>query len=101
MGTNVGLDIGYSNTKLVYSGGDEGHQESVFPVGVSRLDQFNRQIKGITGGDVDTTIVMVDGVEYAAGIAPGKVLMVTGILGWLMRLYGFPSGRYGGRSISR
>ncbi|MBE0401343.1 MULTISPECIES: ParM/StbA family protein [Halomonadaceae] len=74
MGTNVGLDIGYSNTKLVYSGGDEGHQESVFPVGVSRLDQFNRQIKGITGGDVDTTIVMVDGVEYAAGIAPGKVL---------------------------
>ncbi|WP_075881874.1 ParM/StbA family protein [Vreelandella massiliensis] len=74
MGTNVGLDIGYSNAKAVFSGGEEGYQEVVFPVGVSRLDQFNRQIKGITGGNVETTTVLIDGVEYAAGIEPGKVV---------------------------
>lgn len=74
MASNVGLDIGYSNVKMAYSGGEEGFQESVFPVGVARLDQFNRQIKGITGSNVETTTVLVDGVEYAAGIDPGKVV---------------------------
>lgn len=74
MAKNVGLDIGYSNVKLAYSNESGGYQDSVFPVGVARLDQFNRQIKGITGGDVETTNVLVDGVEYAAGIEPGKVV---------------------------
>ena len=74
MSSNVGLDIGYSNVKLVYSSGDNAPVENVFPVGVSPLDQFNRQVRGITGGNIDTTVVLVDGVEYAAGIEPGKII---------------------------
>lgn len=72
MSVSIGLDIGYSNVKMAYANGE--YRETVFPVGVALLEQFNRQIKGITGGDVETTVVLVDGVEYAAGIDPGKVV---------------------------
>lgn len=65
----MGLDIGYSNLKVVF--GEPGNrQEAVLPVGAGPATLMPRNT---FGGAVDAIYVDVDGEPYVAGVEPDRL----------------------------
>jgi len=62
----IGMDIGYSNLKVCFGTGLDDYQTRVLPVGVKERDDL-----GLYKPPEDSIDVLVDGVEYIAGVPFG------------------------------
>ena len=72
----VGLDIGYSNVKMVF--GEKGKETTsvVFPAGAGPLDIYPRQI----GSKSVVSMVSVDGEPWVTGVNPARFDLATRVL---------------------
>lgn len=66
----IGLDIGYSGLKFVYSPKGEPRHAAVLPVGAAPAESMGANFMG--SGD-EGIRVLVDGVPYIAGVEPSMI----------------------------
>ena len=73
----IGLDIGYSNLKLVYgevpdSGPPKPAVTQVLPAGAGRLSDLPLRM-GKADGDTDALVVNVNGEKWVAGVDQARL----------------------------
>lgn len=79
----LGMDIGYSNLKLVMGFKSEEPKTKVLPVGAGPADLMPQQLKG---GSTDSIQVTIDDEKWVAGVEPDR------LQGWERELHGdYPS----------
>ena len=68
----VGLDIGYSNLKVVYGEAGKSPEAHVMPAAAAPASHVSEMVLG-AGSGADEEIVQVDGEPWVAGVPPRKI----------------------------
>lgn len=72
----LGLDIGYSNVKIVFGSPDKDPSSIVFPAGAGLVENYPRQI----GKKSAVTTVTLDGEQWITGVNPARFEMASRVL---------------------